>query len=168
MNSLRAASADRLLTEVALLCMIGSRAKDRCTFTTDLTPPTGRGPPAADGRLKSRGTAIKQPEQQFCCRLLFKVGQFYGITQPAALIMPQNPRRNLYGPMKKQQTLLSYLLLHRALHFTLGITPRNVLTFIVVVLTLAKTDLYLHVGARKIKRERDQGVPVTRHKPKKL
>ena len=93
--------ADRQGKQVALLCMTGSRAKDRCTFTTDLTPAVGRGPPTGDGRLKNRGTAIKQPEQQFCCRLLFKVEQFYGITRPAALIMPQNPRRNHYGPMRR-------------------------------------------------------------------
>ena len=149
------------------MCMTGSRANDRCTFTTDLTPPTGRGPPAVDGRLKSRGTAIKQPEQQFCCRLLFKVEQFYGITQPAALIMPQNPRRNLYGPMKTT-TLLSYLLLHCTLHFALGIAACNILALIVVVLTLAKPDLHFHVRARKIERERNQGVSVTRHKAEKL
>lgn len=51
--------------------------------------------------VSDRGTAIKQPEQLCCCRLLFKGEPFNGIAQPAALIVPQNPRRNHYGPMKR-------------------------------------------------------------------
>ena len=145
--------------------MIGSRAKGRCTFTTDLTPAEGRGPRSGDGRQLSRGTAIKQPEQQFCCRLLFKVEQFYGITRPAALIMPQNPRRNLYGPMKRWGTsppilLRPNVLLHGALHFSLCITVGHIITLIVIVLTLAEPDLHFYMRAGKIEGKRYDGIPI--------
>ena len=31
---------------------------------------------------------------------IFKVGHYYGIIRPATLIIPQNPRRNPYGPIR--------------------------------------------------------------------
>ena len=80
--------------------MIGSMAKGRFTFTTRLTPRAGRGPPAKDGRRYAAALQLSSLSNSSVVVYCLKVEQFYGITQPAALIIPQNPRRNLYGPMR--------------------------------------------------------------------
>ena len=44
---------------------------------------------------------------------IFLVEQFNGIIRPATLIIPQNPRRNPYGPIK----ILSIVIIHQLSHF---------------------------------------------------
>ena len=48
--------------------------------------------------LLAAALPIRQPEQLDCCRLIFKVGHFDGITRPGPLIALHNPRRNRYTP----------------------------------------------------------------------
>ena len=48
--------------------------------------------------LLAAALPIRQPEQQYSCRLIFKVGHFDGITRPGPLIALHDPRRNRYTP----------------------------------------------------------------------
>ena len=53
-NSPLAAPGDRFCSQVAVLCVTGSTANPRFTFTADLTPNKVRSPPLSDGRLMPR------------------------------------------------------------------------------------------------------------------
>ena len=46
-----------------------------------------------------RSAKIRQPQQQYCCRLFLKVQAVYEITRLATLIVFQNPRRNHCTPI---------------------------------------------------------------------
>ena len=45
------------------------------------------------------GGLIRPPEQQYCCRLLFKVADFRAVRHRYSLTVPHDPRRNLYAPV---------------------------------------------------------------------
>ena len=62
------------------------------TFTAHRRPYPGRGAPGKDGSL------IRLQQQQYCCRLFFKVTAFIAGPLRYSLTMPHNPRRNLYAP----------------------------------------------------------------------
>ncbi len=92
---------------VALLCMIDTRAKSRFMFTTDLTHGGSRSPHPRYGRFYNRVTAYAA-RATLLLSFNFKGEQFYGIIQPATLIVPPNPRRNHCGPMSRKSS--SYIL----------------------------------------------------------
>ena len=89
----------------------------------------GRDPPSGNGRhYEPRHCLIRQPEQQYCCRLIFKVWAVDRITRPDPLIALHNPRRNRYTPIKvvwrSPRTVL-----HQDLHGSNRYQLRNTLSF---------------------------------------
>ena len=97
-NSPQGAPNDRLTYWVAILCMTDSMAKDRCMFTTNLTHGGSRSPHPRYGRHYCRVTAYAA-RATVLLSFIILVGHFNGIILPATLIMPQNPCRNLCGPI---------------------------------------------------------------------
>ena len=72
--------------------------------TTGVAPYRSRSPlidaslPTAVLRGKT-GSLIRPPEQQYCCRVLFKIAAFRAVRRRYSLTVPHDPRRNLYAPV---------------------------------------------------------------------
>ena len=110
--------------------------------------------------------ALRQLMQLYCCRLILILRRIKAVPHRCSLKSGQDPRRNLYAPIKSGQLtidsgqLILILQFHCSVDVAVGFLLGYTVTLIVQFFTLAKTDLNLDMRSRKIQRQGNQGETV--------